>query len=38
MELDGEGGGSIILHGVDVSRVGLQTLRSRLTIIPQVAA
>jgi len=35
MELDGEGGGSIILHGVDVSRVGLQTLRSRLTIIPQ---
>ena len=28
--------GTVLLDGVDLSRIGLQTLRSRLTIIPQV--
>lgn len=28
--------GSIIIDGVDISNIGLHTLRSRLTIIPQV--
>jgi len=29
-------GGSIFIDGIDISRIGLHTLRSRLTIIPQV--
>jgi len=28
--------GSILVDGVDISNIGLHTLRSRLTIIPQV--
>jgi len=28
--------GSILVDGVDISSIGLHTLRSRLTIIPQV--
>jgi ABC-type oligopeptide transport system ATPase subunit len=31
-------GGKIEIDGVDISKIGLQTLRSRLTIIPQVCA
>ena len=30
--------GSILIDGVDISRLGLHRLRSRLTIIPQVTA
>lgn len=30
------GGGRILIDGIDVARIGLHTLRSRLTIIPQV--
>ena len=29
-------GGRIIVDGVDIAKIGLQDLRSRLTIIPQV--
>lgn len=29
-------GGSIFIDGLDISKLGLHTLRSRLTIIPQV--
>jgi len=28
--------GSILIDGVDISKIGLHTLRNRLTIIPQV--
>lgn len=28
--------GTILVDGVDISKIGLHTLRSRLTIIPQV--
>lgn len=28
--------GSILVDGIDISNIGLHTLRSRLTIIPQV--
>ena len=29
-------GGRIVIDGIDISKIGLQDLRSRLTIIPQV--
>ena len=29
-------GGRIVIDGIDISQIGLQDLRSRLTIIPQV--
>ena len=29
-------GGRIVVDGVDIAKIGLQDLRSRLTIIPQV--
>lgn len=31
-------GGAICIDGVDIQRLGLHTLRSRLTIIPQVTS
>ena len=31
-------GGKIVVDGVDIASIGLQDLRSRLTIIPQVKA
>ena len=35
-ELEKEGGGQILLGGVDISKVGLSRLRSAVTLIPQV--
>ena len=29
-------GGKIVVDGIDIAKIGLQDLRSRLTIIPQV--
>ena len=29
-------GGRIVIDGIDIAKIGLQDLRSRLTIIPQV--
>ena len=31
-------GGKIVVDGIDIATIGLQDLRSRLTIIPQVMA